>query len=64
LNPGNVSYTDSTGPGELVSALTTAGSQSVALKLCNLSAKVRGLLQLTRLYAIFEDEASQIASFQ
>jgi anti-anti-sigma factor len=67
LNLGNIDYIDSSGLGELVSAYTTARNQAVALKLLNLTKKVHDLLQVTKLYTvfdIFDDEASAIASFK
>jgi anti-sigma B factor antagonist len=67
LNLGNVNYIDSSGLGELVSAFTTAKNQSAALKLLSLTKKVHDLLQITKLYTVFDiydDEASAIASFK
>jgi anti-sigma B factor antagonist len=67
LNLGDVNYIDSSGLGELVSAYTTARNQSAALKLLSLTKKVHDLLQLTKLYTVFDiydDEASAIASFK
>jgi anti-sigma B factor antagonist len=66
LNLGDVNYIDSSGIGELVSAYTTARNQSGELKLLNLTKKVHDLLQITKLYTVFDvkdDEASAIASF-
>ena len=67
LNLGDVSYIDSSGLGELVSAFTTSKNQGAALKLLNLTKKVKDVLQLTKLYTVFdiyEDEASAIASYK
>ena len=67
LNMGEVSYIDSSGLGELVSAYTTAKNQQADVKLLNLTRKVHDLLQLTKLYTVFDikdDEASAIASFK
>ena len=67
LNLGNVNYIDSSGLGELVSANTTAKNQGAEVKLLNLTKKVHDLLQLTKLYTVFDvkdDEASAIASFK
>lgn len=67
LNLGEVSYIDSSGLGELVSAYTTSKNQGATLKLLRLTKKVHDLLQLTKLYTvfdIFDDEASAIASFK
>ena len=67
LNLEDVSYIDSSGLGELVSAFATARTQNAKLKLLKLTKKVHDLLQLTKLYTvfdIFDDEASAIASFK
>ncbi len=66
LNLGDVTYIDSSGIGELVSAFTTVRNQGGDLKLLNLTKKVHDLLQITKLYTVFdvkEDEASAVASF-
>jgi anti-sigma B factor antagonist len=67
LDLGEVNYIDSSGLGELVSAYTTVKNQGAALKLLKLTKKVHDLLQLTKLYTVFDiydDEASAIASFK
>jgi anti-sigma B factor antagonist len=67
LDLGEVNYIDSSGLGELVSAFTTARNQGAALKLLKLTKKVHDLLQLTKLYTVFDiydDEASAISSFK
>jgi len=66
LNLGDVNYIDSSGIGELVSAYTTVRNQGGELKLLNLTKKVHDLLQITKLYTVFDvkdDEATAIASF-
>ena len=66
LNLGDVTYIDSSGIGELVSAFTTAKNQGGELKLLNLTRKVHDLLQITKLYTVFDvkdDEATAIKSF-
>jgi anti-sigma B factor antagonist len=66
LNLGNVDYIDSSGIGELVSAYTTVKSAGGELKLLHLTKKVHDLLQITKLYTVFDikdDEAAAIASF-
>jgi len=66
LNLHEVGYVDSSGVGELVKSYTTVKTQGGQLKLVNLSKRVHDLLQLTRLYAVFDiqsDEASAIQSF-
>jgi anti-sigma B factor antagonist len=67
LGLGNVTYIDSSGLGELVSAFTTAKNQNADVKLLNLTKKVKDVLQVTKLYTVFDiydDEASPIASFK
>ncbi len=67
LDLGEVTYIDSSGLGELVSAYTTARNQGASLKLLKLTKKVHDLLQLTKLYTVFDiydDEATAIASFK
>jgi anti-sigma B factor antagonist len=66
LNLGDVSYIDSSGIGELVSGFTTVTNGGGNLKLLNLNKRVKDLLQITKLYTVFEvheDEASAIRSF-
>ncbi len=66
LNLGEVSYIDSSGIGELVSAFTTVRNQGGDLKLLNLTKKVHDLLQITKLYTVFDiqdDEVQAIKSF-
>jgi anti-sigma B factor antagonist len=67
LNLADVTYIDSSGIGELVSAYTAVTNQGGALKLLNLTKKVHDLLQITKLYTVFDvhdDEAKAITSFQ
>jgi anti-sigma B factor antagonist len=66
LNLGDVTYIDSSGIGELVSAFTTVRNGGGELKLLNLTKKVHDLLQITKLYTVFDikdDEAAAIQSF-
>ena len=66
LNLGDVTYIDSSGIGELVSAYTGVSKQGGGLKLLNLTKKVHDLLQITKLYTVFDvhdDETGAIASF-
>jgi len=66
LNLGDVSYIDSSGIGELVSGFTTVTNNGGQLKLLNLNKRVKDLLQITKLYTVFdvhEDEAAAIRSF-
>ena len=62
-----VSYIDSSGIGELVSGFTTITNHGGVLKLVGLSKRVKDLLQITKLYTVFEvfdDEAAAVRSFQ
>jgi anti-sigma B factor antagonist len=66
LNLGDVTYIDSSGIGELVSAFTAVKNQGGELKLLNLTKKVHDLLQITKLYTVFDikdDEAAALAAF-
>ena len=66
VNLADVNYIDSSGIGELVSAYTTVRNQGGELKLLNLTKKVHDLLQITKLYTVFDvkvDEASAFASY-
>ncbi len=67
LNLGDVTYIDSSGIGELVSAFTTVRNQGGELKLLNLTKKVHDLLQITKLYTVFDikdDERAAVGSFK
>ncbi len=67
LNLADVNYIDSSGIGELVSAFTTVRNQGGELKLLKLTKKVHDLLQITKLYTVFDikdDEAVAIGSFK
>lgn len=66
LNLADVSYIDSSGIGELVSAFTTVTNQGGQLKLLKLTKRIQDLLQITKLYTVFEvhdDEAAAVRSF-
>lgn len=66
LNLGEVSYIDSSGIGEMVSGFTTVTNHGGMLKLLNLNKRVKDLLQITKLYTVFEahdDEAAAVRSF-
>jgi anti-sigma B factor antagonist len=61
-----VSYIDSSGIGALVSGFTTVTNHGGQLKLLGLSKRVKDLLQITKLYTVFEvfdDEAAAVRSF-
>ena len=67
LNLADVTYIDSSGIGELVSGFTTVSNQGGQLKLLNLTKKVHDLLQITKLYTVFDvhdDEAKAIGAFE
>ena len=66
LNLSEVSYIDSSGIGEMVSGFTTVTNHGGQLKLLGLSKRVKDLLQITKLYTVFEvfdDEAAAVRSF-
>ena len=66
LNLAEVSYIDSSGIGELVSGFTTVANQGGSVKLLKLTKRVQDLLQITKLYTVFEvhdDEAKAVRSF-
>jgi anti-sigma B factor antagonist len=67
LNLENISYIDSSGIGELVSGFTSVRNAGGELKLLNLTKKVHDLLQITKLYTVFDiwdNEASAISAFK
>jgi anti-sigma B factor antagonist len=66
LNLAGVHYIDSSGVGELVGSYTTVQNNGGQLKLLNLTKKVHDLLQITKLYTVFDvrdDEFSAVKSF-
>jgi len=66
VNMAEITYIDSSGIGELVSGFTTVTGAGGSLKLLNLGKRVQDLLQITKLYTVFEtfdDEAAAIRSF-
>ena len=66
LNLEGVPYIDSAGLGEIVRTYTTVSRQGGKLKLLNLTKKVHDLLQITKLYTVFDvkdDEASAVKAF-
>lgn len=67
LNLGDINYIDSSGIGELVSGFTAVRSREGELKLLNLTRKVKDLLQITKLFTVFEvytDEGEAVRSFK
>ena len=66
LNLGEVSYIDSSGIGELVAGFTSVANRGGQLKLLKLTKRIQDLLQITKLYTVFEvydDEAAAVRSF-
>jgi anti-sigma B factor antagonist len=66
LNLGAVDYIDSAGLGSLVAAFASVRKQGGDLKLLNLTSKVIDVMQITRLYTVFDvatDEATAVKSF-
>jgi anti-sigma B factor antagonist len=67
LNLADINYIDSSGIGELVSGLTAVKNAGGSLKLLQLTKKVKDLLQITKLYTVFDiydEEAEAIASYK
>lgn len=67
LNLGDISYIDSSGIGELVSGYTTVRNQGGELKLLQLTKRVHDLLQITKLYTVFDvhdNEQRALESFK
>lgn len=67
LNLGDVNYIDSSGIGELVSGFTAVRNRSGELKLLNLTKKVHDLLQITKLFTVFDvysDESIAVRSYE
>jgi anti-sigma B factor antagonist len=67
LNLADVGYIDSSGLGELVSLFTTVRNKQGDVKLLNLTAKAKDLLQMTKLLTVFDvydDENKAIAALK
>ena len=64
LNLGDVDYIDSSGIGELVSGFATVKNHGGELKLLNLNRRVRDLLQLTKLYTVFDVHTEEVAALR
>jgi len=64
LNLADVNYIDSSGIGELVSAYTTCKNQGGELKLLNLTKRVKDLLQITKLYTVFDVHDSEVTAIR
>jgi anti-sigma B factor antagonist len=66
LNLADVTYIDSSGIGELVTAYTTVKRNGGMLKLLKLTKRIQDLLQITKLstvFEVFEDESKALKSF-
>jgi anti-sigma B factor antagonist len=66
IDLGDVDYIDSAGIGELVTGFTAVKNRGGELKLLNLTKKVKDLLQITKLYTVFDvhsNETEAIRSF-
>jgi len=66
LNLADVDYIDSSGVGELVGSFTTVRNAGGELKLLNLTKKVHDILNVTKLYTVFDirdDEFKAVKSF-
>jgi anti-sigma B factor antagonist len=66
MNLAGITYIDSTGLGELVSGYRQIKNEGGELKLLSVNKKVTDLLQITKLYAVFDihnQEAQAVESF-
>ncbi|HMK31920.1 MAG TPA: STAS domain-containing protein [Terriglobales bacterium] len=66
LNLKDVTYIDSSGVGDIISAFTSTRNQGGELRLTSPSPQVRELFQITKLFTILdisEDEASALRAF-
>jgi len=67
VNLSEVNHIDSAGLGELVSSYAAVRNHHGQLKLLDVGGKVHDLLQMTKLYTVFEvfaDEAAAVESFR
>src|ERR1700760_93033 len=66
VNLADVNYIDSSGIGELVTSFTTVKNRGGQLKLLHLTKKVKDLLQITKLFTVFdvyENEREALSKF-
>ena len=66
LNLGDIHYIDSAGLGSLIGAFTSVRKQHGELKLLKLTNEVHDMVQITKLYTVFDimnDEAEGVNSF-
>jgi len=62
----NIKYIDSSGLGALVAARVSSKTQGASVRLCSLGQKFREILQVTRLFTVFDvydSEATAVNSF-
>ncbi len=66
IDLGGVAYVDSAGLGQLVHAFATTKNKGGALKLVNVTKKLRDLLVVTKLLTVFDtydNESAALSSF-
>lgn len=66
FNLGEVDYIDTAGLGFLINALASVRQQGGELKLLNLAKRVQDVMQITKLYTvfdIFDDEGTAMKAF-
>jgi anti-sigma B factor antagonist len=66
LNLGEVNYMDSAGLGEIVQAYATVTKNGGAVKLLNVTKRIKDLLSITKLLTVFDtfdSEADAVTSF-
>ncbi len=59
MNLSGVTFMDSAGIGEVVSAFVAVKHKRGKVKICNLTKRIRDLLQVTRLYHVLDIYASE-----
>lgn len=64
LNLGDVDYIDSAGLGELVAAYSTVRKAGGELKLLQPNERVRDLIQITRLFTVFDVQPNEPAAIR
>ena len=67
IDLGGVSHVDSAGLGELVHAYATVKNRGGALKLLNVTKRLKDLLVVTKLLTVFDtfdDDATALASYE
>jgi anti-sigma B factor antagonist len=60
----NVTYIDSSGLGVLVAAHSSAKTAGATLRLCDLGARLSELLQITKLYTVFDIYDSEYEAYR